>query len=154
MYQTELPIDEPKQPVTVQGFNAHIKALFEKRALKSEVEAKLTEINKEIAAMEAKSVEYLNELGQDSFKSPFGTVFKKEVLRVTLPQTPEDKAAFAAWVKEQGLEHMMSMHSQTLQTLYKSKLDEAIEKGEGFDFKIPGIAEPKRFEALGVRRNS
>lgn len=153
MTQTEMPTDGKHQPVTIQQFNSLVKTMTEKRGEVEQLKAQLSEKNAELEKLQAKAVEYLDGLGQNNFKTPFGTVYKVERSSVALPQTPEDREAFFAWLREKQLfDQTISVHSAKLNALYKAELEAAEARGEGFDFKIPGIKEPQTFVTLGFRK--
>jgi site-specific recombinase XerD len=154
MTQEELPQAEPQhQAVSVAQFNTLVKTIREKEQAKDEVQAQLTGLNKEIERLRAKAVEYLDELGQENFSTPHGTVYKREIRSVSVPKTPEARKEFFAWLEREGLhDQMITVNQQKLTSLYNAKLEEAEGRGEGFFFKIPGIAEPTVYTTLGVRK--
>lgn len=153
---TQLPPTDPAQasaPVTVADLDDLVKTIFEQRVKIEESEKVTSELNKELALLKAKAVNYLKELGRENFKSPFGTISVNQKWRVSLPQTDEDKAALFNWLRGQGLfDKYATVNSQSLNSLYLAEWDAAKARGEGMTFSMPGIGEPKLFEDLGVRK--
>jgi hypothetical protein len=142
--------------VTVQQLEELCKQM---RELDDEIEKDkeaLSEKNKKYTQLEAQAAQWLKELGKGSYKSNFGTVIRQEKWRVNLPQTPEDRDAFFGWLKERGLfEHMITVNSNTLNSLYMKEWEVAKESPDPVDaltFSIPGIPEPKLHETVSLRR--
>ena len=117
------------------------KALSEKTQLLDEIEAKF--------------VAHLKELGKTSYKSEHGTVTRVEKWRVNLPATPEDKQKFLEYIKSKGLESMLTVNSNSLNSYYMTEWEQAKNSGDPEDalnFSIPGISEPKVHEIISFRR--
>lgn len=85
--------------------------------------------------------------------SMHGKLFYKETKSsVTLPKTQEDKEALFEFLKEKGIFwEKVSIHSASLNSLYASLSEEALEKGI-LDFRIPGVSEPTFFTNLKIRK--
>lgn len=130
-----------------------IAAMVEQRKKIEELEKPVTEANKTLAAMEQKAASYLEELGWESFKSPFGTISVKDEWRFALPQTDEDKLAFFNYLRERGVyDKYATVHSTAYNSFCKAEWDVAKSEGRGFDFKLPGVPEPKLYRKLSLRK--
>ena len=89
----------------------------------------------------------------DSVRAHGFLFFKENKTSVPVPKTIEEKKALFAFLEERGLFlEMVSVHSQTLNSLYKSLSDEALKNGI-LDFKIPGVGEATNFIKLKLRRS-
>jgi hypothetical protein len=87
----------------------------------------------------------------DKYVVPYGTINITNRFTVSMPKLEEARNAFFDYLKTMGIfESIITVHSQTLNAFYKSKMEEAINEGN-VDFKIPGIAEPKLVQNLTIR---
>ena len=137
----------------------HLEELAEQiSALREEValeKAALSEKNELLEGLEQNFLNHLKELGKTSYKSNFGTISKVEKWRVNLPNTPEDKQQLHAYLKEKGLESMLTVNSNTLNSYYMQEWDLVKESGDpeaAMNFSIPGIKEPKLYETISFRK--
>ena len=91
--------------------------------------------------------------GMDSVRAHGYLFYKKTKISVQTPKTPEEKQALFEWLKERGLfVEMVSVNSATLNSFFNSEADKAAEKGN-FEFRIPGVGEPKPYTTLEMKRN-
>lgn len=110
---------------------------------------------KEYEAAEATIMSALKDAGKKSYKvDGLATVsiIQKAVVRV--PATIEQKRALFAHLNEIGEEvfyAMATINSQTLNSWYSQKVEEAQREGKLLGFQIPGIEAPTTRESLGVR---
>lgn len=78
--------------------------------------------------------------------------YKANNTSVKIPRTLEDKEKLFNFLREKGLfEQMVSVNSQTLNSLYKSLAEEALQQGN-LDFKIPGVEEPTIYTTLKLKK--
>lgn len=88
----------------------------------------------------------------DSIRAHGYLFFKEVKSSVTTPKTLEEKKEFFDFLESRGIFlEMVSINSQTLNSLYKSLADEAAKEGV-LDFKMPGIPEPTTYTNLKLRR--
>jgi len=123
--------------------------------LRSE-EARMSLCKKEVSAnleiAEGKALEVLVASNLKSFKSAHGTVGVTVRTSVKTPKTLEEKAALFAYLKEIGMyDELVSVNSTTLNSLYKSKLEEAQAQGQD-DFVLPGVGEPSISQIISFRK--
>lgn len=147
-------MSETEQPVvTVQDMDALVEEMRAQRDLVEEKENELKALNKQLTALEQKAVQYLKALGRENFSSPHGTLYISQKWRVNLPKTDEDKAALFKHLEERGIfMQYATVNSNSLNSLFLEDWKDAMERGEGMDFRMPGIAEPKLYETLGMRK--
>lgn len=139
--------------VTVADFDKLVEEMRLAYIEQEEKKAILTEINKKVNALEAKCVAYLKELKRDNFQTPWGTPYVIQNWKVKLPENDVEKRKLFDWLESQGEQMKMkylTVNSQSLNSLYKTMREEAIEKGEMFS--LPGIAPPSLYESLGFRK--
>lgn len=142
-------------PPTVAEFDSLVNALFDQREKIKKMNEALAVENQALDAMEQKLVLWLDQLKREKYQHPRGTIFMREMWRWNLPEGAENKEIFYRHLKDRGLfEQMATIHSSTYNAFLKAEWDAAKERGEGFDFKLPGVPEPKLYRALGTRSNS
>lgn len=130
---------------------ALIQAIKDKRDKIDNVNMTLKSMNQELKDLETKALNLLESLGIKSYPSPFGTISTRELWRVNVPQG-QDRDKFFKYLKDQGLEHMMTVNSNTLNSFFQKEWTAAIESGKALDFKIPGLGEPTRYVSLSFRK--
>jgi len=142
--------------VTVEQVEDLALQIKTKRAEKDAQAEILSKINGEIDDLEQLAVRMLKEIGKTSYKGEHGTLTRTVKWSVTLPKTEEDRAAFFAYLKEKGIfEKLVSVPSPTLNSYYMQEWEASKDPSDpmaALDFKIPGISEPKSYEALSFRK--
>ena len=112
----------------------------------------LSELQQRYDSMGIELMNQLEVLNLDSFKAYDYTFYPQEKESVRIPKDEESKEKFYSWLKEQGLfDSMISVNSQTLNSLYKAKAEEALKDGI-LDFKIAGIDEATTYKQLRIRK--
>lgn len=139
------------EKVTVEDLNRLVEELQKQRLEKEKQEDILKAINKCVDALENKCAAYLKELDQDSFKTPYGTIYRIQRWRVPTPKSDTDKKAFFDYLQEKGMFYTLaSVNSNSLNSFYKNEVEAAKERGEFLE--IPGLEPPQLTETLGVRK--
>lgn len=88
----------------------------------------------------------------DSVKAHGFLFFKQTKTSVQTPKTVEDKQKLFEFLESHGLFHeIVSVNSQTLNSLYKSLADDAATEGN-LSFKLPGVGDPVSYTTLKLRR--
>jgi len=154
MYYDEPGVDvtseAPKKPITVEQLDALIALLFQKKEEAKELEKLVTAKNVEISKVRADITVALKELGREDYKAAAGSVKLKTIWRVSLPQSDEDKQKLFDWLKERGIfNKYATVNSNSLNSLYMAEWEDAKMRGEGMEFEIPGVPQPKSFQTLG-----
>ena len=110
-------------------------------------------ISEQLETEEAKMLDMLEKNKLQQFRTELGLISLGYFTSVRTPKTPEDKQAFYAWLKSKGMfEETISVHSATLNSLYKSEMEAAKQRGDD-DFRIPGINEETITPRLSFRRS-
>lgn len=139
--------------VTVQELDTLVLAINTQRNKIDEMDAALTVENKVLASLEAKAVEYLEALGRDNYKSPYGALSIRESIRWNLPSGPDQWQRLFHHFKETGIfDGMITVNSQKLNSWAKKEMEVATEEGRGMDFHIPGLEQPKMHRSLAFRK--
>lgn len=131
------------------------KLFAEAAALKDEInarEAAIEPLSKRLNELRESIRDTMDLINMDSFKGHGYSFFRKTVKSVTTPKNPEDKEQLFNYLKGQDLfDSMVSINSATLNKLYKDLAEAAAKKGN-LDFRLPGIAEPKPYVSLEMRK--
>jgi hypothetical protein len=138
--------------VTIESMNQ----LCEKiAALRTEIDAfskQKKQVELDCESAESELLACLTDAGMTNYVSPVGRFMLSFRMSVKTPKTDEDRAAFFAYLKNEGVfEQMITVNSQTLNAFYKSKVAEAQASGRD-DLRIPGINEVKNDPVISFRR--
>jgi hypothetical protein len=138
--------------VTVDDLIKQMAMLRQLREEEARWSAEKTAASARVEQAEKKMVELLELSGLKNFKGPDGTVYISYRTSVKTPKTPDDRAAFFEYLKSRGLyDQMITVNSQTLNSFYKSEIEEAQGRGQP-DFEIPGLSEVTVEPRLGFRK--
>jgi hypothetical protein len=126
--------------ITIDDMNTQVAKIAEMRVKEEELSRAKKEVTEALELEERKMMEMLEASGMTSYKSPFGQVVLAFRTSVKTPKLPEEREAFFQWLRDKGLyDTMISVNSNSLNSLYKNELEEARDRGE-VDFSIPGIS--------------
>lgn len=88
----------------------------------------------------------------DSLKAHGFTFYIEEKESVKTPKTLEEKRLFFEYLQSIGMyDEMVSINSQTLNSLFKTMSEKAAEEGI-LDFVMPGIEAPTSYKNLKMRK--
>jgi hypothetical protein len=120
---------------------------------KIEAEARVTSISTKLEEMKRNFILSLENAGLTSMKVPeVGNFIVTNRYQVSMPKDQESREKFFAYLKERGIyDNMITVNSQTLNSFYKTTMEEAMEAGD-VDFKIEGLSEPTLTKTLQVRK--
>jgi hypothetical protein len=100
---------------------------------KERLEAEKKAVNERLQAFTEMLVERMEAMSLSSFKDAKG----RPVILDDKPQPKYvDKRAFLKWVKEAGLEELLTMHYQTMLAEVKRRLDAGLEPPPGVEVKL------------------
>jgi hypothetical protein len=140
------------EQTSVADLRAQVARVAELRALEAEASNMKKTITDQLETEEAKILKMLTDNDLKQFRCEHGLVSIGYFTSVKTPKTPEDRDAFFAWLKQKGVfMDTITVHSATLNALYKSEMEIAIQRGD-VDFKIPGISEETITERLSFRK--
>lgn len=123
-------------------------------AKKQEIEAQeevVSKLKAEMEEMKAKLTQHLNDFDKTSYESAFGKIYTSQIMTVPIPKTPESKKEFFEYLKDKGLDNMITVNSQTLNSWYRTEYKLAQEEGN-INFKIPGLEEPFVKQTISFRK--
>lgn len=137
---------------TINELNEQCKLVSELRDEEEVLSRHKKDVSEKLAAEEAKLLEMLAEDNLTCYNSPHGKAVVSYFTSVKTPKTPEEKKAFADFLKERGLfDTMWSINSQTLNSFYKAEVEAAKERGDS-DVAIPGINHVSMSPRLSFKR--
>ena len=95
-------------------------------------------ISEALDSEESTMMDLLSKAELSSFKSDLGTVSLSFRTSVKLPQSKENWDLLLNYARDNGLESLIKINSQSVNAMYRDGLDAAIMAG-GTDFTLPGV---------------
>ncbi len=140
--------------ITVEEMNKMAETI---RAKESEYEVAKkvsTSLGKEVDSLYDMMGKMLLELGQDSFKTPVGTMILTKRTSFKVPKDEESRDAFFGKLKEMGLfESMITVNSTTMNSFLKEEYKAAEARGEDMvTYKFAGIEPPTVSVTASLRK--
>jgi len=145
-------VSQQTTEIDMGTFNDLCRQAWEQRTKVDEM-ARLQAIESKILEeMKAKVLAYLEHYELEKQHVPgFGTLSVQNRFTVTVPKG-DNKLTFFDYLKENGIfEDMATVHSQTLNSWFKEKQEQALAEGN-LEFSVPGISEAKIMKTLGFRK--
>jgi len=143
--------------ITVEQLDAALKAYNDKYSEYEVQKAKASALHKEAETLEKKLIEAMEQAGKSKYYCEgVGTAYFSDKMVVTTPKTNDDKRKLFDWLKEKNGETFflatVSVNHQTLQSLYNSELQKAVDEGgDASTFHIPGLEQPTSKRSLNLR---
>lgn len=146
---------KPIAEISLEQMDNEVRKLRELKDQYTEASTKAKEINAVYKEQEAKIISLLAQAGKTKYVvEGVGQVITTENLYVPTPKTPEQKQAFFNWLREElgedGYYTYATVNSNSLNSLYKQKVEEYGERGEVLD--IEGLEPPTSHVKLSLRR--
>ncbi len=140
--------------VTTEELDSVVVSLKAARESYDLAKAISTEKYEEVSELEQKLIDLLTAANKSSYiveNVALITISLKT--QVTTPKSIADKEAFFGWVEKrlgrEGLLAYLTVNYQSLNSLYKTALEEAVHRGE--DFIVPGLELPMVVKTLSMR---
>lgn len=139
--------DDDKKEVNVADMKKNCKMFFEQKAKIKKMDDAVKDEREKLRKMEKKLLAYLEEAGLEKFASPQGTIFTKEYFSTKVPKDPENREKFFNYLKKEGIfEDLITVHSNTLNSYYQSKIE------EDPSFEMPGLGPATYQKKLNARK--
>ena len=140
--------------ITVADVN---KIVADIRAKEEEYEAQKkisTALGNEVEKLYEQAGQILLDLGQDSFKTPLGTVSLRKRTSFKTPKDEASREAFFNKLKEMGVfDSMITVNSNTLNSFLKAEYESAEARGEDMvTYKFAGIEPPTVSVTASLRK--
>jgi hypothetical protein len=145
----------PVSEISLEQMDKAIKDLREAKDAYQEASNKAKELNAHYRDIEAQVITMLKQSGKKKYiLEGIGQVIISEVLSVTTPKGTEQKKAFFDWLRkemgEDGYLTYATVNSNSLNSLYKQKVEEYGQRGEVLD--IDGLDLPTSYTKLSLRK--
>ena len=125
--------------MTIEQMNQLAERIDNLRRREEEASSVKKSVTNELESAENEMIVALQEGGLKNYRAPAGLCTVTFRTSVKTPKTPEEKAAFYGFLKENGYyDELISVNSQKLNSFYKEQMELAIERGDD-DFALPGI---------------
>ena len=135
----------------IKEFNSKVEHLLKLREDKQELKQKATELQNKIDIEEREIINILDALEMSKYTHPLATISITEKTSVKVPKDEENRKLFFDWLKDEGVfENVITVHSSTLNSMYKERLEQAMSKGEA-DVEIPGLKDISSYQRLSIR---
>lgn len=155
MDQLDLEIEDRNKGISVQEMEKNIEHLYALKQRYEEIKSDASAAHKDFKKQEERVIALLEQVNKKSFKvDGLVNVTRVEKLSVPTPKTVDERKAFFNWLKEYYGEDVMysymSVHSQSLNTLYNQVMEEANNKQ--IKISIDGVAMPTSRTILSIRK--
>lgn len=140
--------------ITVEEMNKHAEAISLKKVEYAEAKKISTNLLNELDKLEEQMGQMLLDLGQDSFRTPFGTMILTTRKSFKTPKDEESREQFFGKLKEMGVfDSMISVNSQTMNAFLKAEYENAEARGEDMvTYKFAGIEPPTISVTASLRK--
>ena len=129
------------QEITIKQLHDAIIELKELKTQHDTAEDILSAIKSNLDAQKILVMDMLQKTGKQGEKIPgVLNVVLANNFYVAQPNSPENEQAFNGWLAENNLDALRKVHSQTLNAMYRERLEAAAEQGE--IVVIPGLEPP------------
>lgn len=140
--------------ITVEQMNQKVEEI---RAKEAEYEAQKkisTSLGFEVDKLYEHIGQMLLDLGQDSFKTPLGTVSLRKRTSFKTPKDEESRNAFFGKLKDMGVfESMITVNSNTLNSFLKADYEQAEARGDDMvTYRFDGIEPPTISVTASLRK--
>lgn len=133
--------------VTVADLDDLMKSIAEQEETIEAHKEVSTRMNKELAQLENRAVQYLKDLGREEYVSPYGKGAIEQKWRVNLPEDDIKKREFFDYLRALEIfDKYATVNSNSLNSLYRAEWEAAKQDGRGMEFTMPGIGAPKVYE--------
>lgn len=140
--------------ITVDEMNKHAQLIREKEAEYEEARKVSVALGKEVDSLYDTMGKMLLELGQENFRTPFGTMILTKRTSFKVPSDEESRNAFFEKLKEMGVfDGMITVNSNTMNSFLKEEYKLAEARGEDMVvYKFPGIQPPTISVTASLRK--
>jgi hypothetical protein len=140
--------------ITVDEMNKVVEQVRQKEAEYEAAKKISTGLGYEVDALYEQMGKMLLDLGQDSFKTPLGTISLRKRTSFKVPKDEESRNAFFGKLKEMGVfDSMITVNSNTLNSFLKEQYELAETQGADMViYKFDGIEPPTISVTASLRK--
>jgi len=145
--------ERPLNEVSIAELSAMVTEAFSKRREVEDLERIVKEKNASLDELKQKILSILEANNQDNFPvAGVGTVYTSQKLSVSMPKDPDKAAVLREFFVNNGMADYLTVNHQSLNSIYKERVEEAQRKGLPIADVIPGLAEPSVYVTIGMRK--
>jgi effector-binding domain-containing protein len=124
----------------------------ELRVMLDEIEREKKALNERYDAMSIEILKYLELADIENIKAHGYLFYKQTKTSVAVPKTIDEKKELFKFLEDKNIFYeTVSVNCQTLNSLYKTYAEEALQGGI-LELQMPGVGAPKSFTTLKIRR--
>jgi len=140
--------------ITVDDMNKKVEEIRAKEAAYEEQKKISTQLGYEVDSLYEQIGKMLLDLGQDSFKTPLGTVSLRKRTSFKTPKDEDSRNAFFGKLKEMDVfDSMITVNSNTLNSFLKAEWEAAEARGEDMiTYRFAGIEPPTISVTASLRK--
>lgn len=144
-----------EKPIDLAAMDEMISELVALKLVKEKIELELKEQTDLYEKKKDKVLSVLKNAGKKSYKvDGLANVIITQTPQVKMPKGLTEKEEFFSYLRDKGIfTEMVSVHSQTLNSWYKTEFENYANSGK-IGFKIPGLEEPTVRESLSIRKDT
>lgn len=136
--EEQAPLEGEQLRLAVEQLNLLVDDLAGKRAVHVAAKARLSQLAEQVDAAEQKVKRMLEAAGLERFDGNSIVVRLRERTTVKIPKDLGEKQALFSYLRERGIfEEMISVHSATLNSWYRSECEEL--EASGKVPEVPGL---------------
>lgn len=141
-------------PLTVGELQFLVKEMFVKRTQVEDKEEEAKVLRAELETLKSKVLAYLQDNNMTSFNvDDVGQVYSSNKYQVNMPKDPDNARKLREYLLgTEGLEGYLTVNHNSLNSLYKSKVEEALSKGASIEGVLPGVGEPQVFTTIAMKK--
>jgi len=146
---------EEKGDVSIDDMTEAVRVLREAKTAYDAKKLESNALHADMKALEERVMGLMKLAGLSEFTATgYGKVSLSELMSVKTPKSPDEKKAFFNWVRENmgddAYYAYMSVNSNSLNSMYKQKVEEYGERGE--ILSVDGLEEPTSYTKLSLRK--
>lgn len=124
---------------------------FRLKQERDEIKDLLSKKNAALEVMQNEVKAILEASDLDRFDAGLGSVSVVSKSSVKVPKTEEDRDAFFAYLKDQGIfDSMITVNSRTINSWYNKEKEAAVLRGD-FSFEVPGLKDVSEYTDINMR---
>lgn len=146
-------MSDTEEQVSVAEMDRLLERMFVLDAAIDQQKLKTSDLNKQLATLEAEAVEKMKALGRKTYQSPHGSLQRRQMWRFSLPQGEDAKREMFKHFQDQGESVFLkfaTVNSNSYSAYCKAAWEEAQSQGNGMEYKGPGGTEPKLHETVAM----
>lgn len=140
--------------ITVEEMNKKVEDIQAKEVEYEAAKEVSTKLGREVDRLYEEIGKMLLDLGQNSFKTPLGTISLRERTSFKVPKDEESRTEFFEKLKEMGVfDSMITVNSNTLNSFLKAEYESAKARGDDMvTYRFAGVEPPTISVTASLRK--